>query len=57
MIYGCGRSDGRTGCDGKAFDEFHLYSLARPATLIDRGNQAGGVRPRRGREGSDDLRL
>jgi len=25
----------------KAFDEFHLYSLARPTTLLDRETKAG----------------
>jgi hypothetical protein len=31
----------------RTFDEYHLYTLARPTTLHDRETQAGGVHSRR----------
>ena len=41
----------------KAFDEFHLYSIARPTTLHDRETKQVGIRPRRENVRPDDLRL
>ena len=41
----------------KAFDEFHLYSIARPDHLARPGNQAGGICPRRKNVCADDLCL